>query len=146
MTITANDHDLLEHLLNDPDGALWVPGAEPHARNEPALFAPYAFPPMLRAHPTNPNQTAVLIGNIGGDGDAPVLLAGVALANLAHPRGECSRCAPVWRAATEQWARVPDEDGHESLFAVVADQPLDNGLAVWLLVHAQDVPAALDDE
>lgn len=136
---TDDYHDLIAHLFNDDGGALWVPGAKPHTRNEPMLFAPYNF--SVRPHPVNPEQTPVLMGSLVGATTDEAVLHCVALGHLAHDRGECARCEPVWRTAAEQWAEVPDEGHHEALFGFVELAHRENGLAVRLLLHIDDVPA-----
>lgn len=143
----AAHQDLIDHLLDGAGGGLWIPGAKPHARNEPVPFAPYSLPPIIRPHPINPEQTPVVLGTMC-DGEPRDLLHCVALAHLAHGRDECTRCDPVWRTAATQWADVPDEGNHETLFGVVELTNPDtgalyqlNGLAVRLLVHIDDVPA-----
>ncbi|GAT06221.1 uncharacterized protein RMCFA_6332 [Mycolicibacterium fortuitum subsp. acetamidolyticum] len=130
-------HDLIVHLLHSGE-ALWVPGAKPHARNEAVMFEPDDLPVTLRPHPLNPAQTPILRGQLYG-GFVARPYWGVALAHLAHARGTCERCEPVWRAATEQWADVPDEGQHEALFASIeVGNPEEPGA---LLVHIDDIPA-----
>lgn len=92
------------------------------------MFEPDEMPVMIRPHPLNPAQTPVLRGQLYGDVVARPYW-GVALAHLAHARGTCQRCEPVWTYAAEQWAEVP---AGGALFGAI-----DPGA---LLVHADDVP------
>ena len=39
-------HDLIVHLLHS-GGALWIPGAKPHARNQAVMFEPDDLPDDL---------------------------------------------------------------------------------------------------
>lgn len=112
---TDDYHDLIVHLLHS-GGALWVPGAKPHSRNQAVMFEPDDLPAMLRPHPTNPKQTPVLRGQIVGLTPQPYWC--VAIAHLAHTRG-CERCEPVWLTAAEQWAAVPNDGEHEAMFTSI---------------------------
>lgn len=130
-------HDLIVHLLHS-GGPLWVPGAKPHARNKAVMFEPDDLPTTLRPHPTNPKQTPVMRGQITGLAPRPYWC--VAIAHLAHARG-CERCEPVWRAAAEHWADVPN-DG--ALFAAIDVGKPDEPPGA-LLVHIDDIPTDWDD-
>lgn len=148
-TMRLTDDELIAHLSND-GGALWVPGAKPHCRNEPVLFAPYSF--SARRHPLNSEQTPVLLGTLVGVSNHDVVHC-VALAHLAHDRGSCARCDTVWRTADEHWAGVPDEGNHEALFGSIELQNRttgspyrENRYAVGLLVHIDDIPADWYDD
>ena len=77
-------HDLIVHLLHS-GGALWIPGAKPHARNQAVMFEPDDLPTMLRPHPTNPKQTPVIRGQISGLARRPYWCVG-ARAPGARPR------------------------------------------------------------
>lgn len=144
-----DDHDLIVHLLHG-GGSLWIPGAKP--RNEPAPFTPPELPTTLQPHPLNPNQAPMLIGtipaltlpsigarNLPWSGPAqPGHYWYVALPHLAHHRGECDRCEPVWCTADQQWKELPD---NETLFAAIElSRRQSDGSTITLLAHADDVP------
>lgn len=148
------NHDLIVHLLHS-GGALWVPGAKPHARNEPVSFTPPQLPTTLYPHPLNPAQAPVLLGTIPdfsppGLGTCKLPWPGpderghywcVALSHLAHGRAECDRCEPVWRRAEAQWSAIPDDGARGLLFgAIELSYRSTDGSTVTLLIHVDDVP------
>lgn len=113
-------------------------------------------PTMLRPHPLNSQQTLVLLGTIPGFaaprlGACPVPWFGpqrpgecwcVALSHLAHARGECGRCEPVWRSADEQW----DARNDEAFFAAIELSHREgDGSTITRLVRLDDVPAGWAD-
>ncbi len=159
--MTPDDyHDLIVHLLHS-GGPLWVPGARPNARNEPVPFTAPQLPTTLHPHPLNPEQAPVLLGSIPdfsppGLGWLSLPWWGpdergdywcVSLPYLAHGRGECDRCAPVWDSADTHWARMPDDDGRAILFVAIGlSHRQADGSNVTLLIPLDDVPDDWFDE
>ena len=89
-------------------------------------------------HPLNAGQTPVTAGRIpdyGGDNQRWY----VALAHLAHERGACSRCEAVWARNDNDWADIPEDDGHAAVFAAIWP-PGSRDDNTMLLVHIDDVP------
>lgn len=130
-----------EHLLNGHP--LFVPGGQPDhgdgTRNTPFSFLP-TKPIELANHPLNPDQTPVVGGRLREWGQDGPKTWYVALAHLAHARGTCELCDPVWQKADDAWDEIPEYDdaAHAALFAAFGV-----GSDEALLVHIDDVPPNL---
>ncbi|SLF47934.1 Uncharacterised protein [Mycobacteroides abscessus subsp. abscessus] len=135
---------LVEHLFNEE--ALWVPGGRPDhggdARNMPLAFVPQ-LPLRIRRHPLNAVQTDVVGGRLTDPVRQDPDIYFVALAHLAHARGTCETCDPVWLSADDAWSEIPtyDDGGHASLFAAFTAAGSDEAL----LVHIDDVPPEMHE-